>query len=374
MARSPGSSKAASARYLSLFTVSVRHDFYNDSAGRCPDLRVYPTPDCAALMASLGLLFRDLGSSFVILVTEAKAEALARYVETRGAAAVWLSFLLVPSNPQFVPITALPIDTDLRARNLHLTNLRVDKAKDAFVLSGTGPDETAFLPITSSTLTTPTPAGRTARLVDLSRAPVSAPATATGSATAFDLTPFPYGLYSVLYTAASGRPAAAPRGAPPAERLYVPTAPASLGLLDLLLARPRGAVAPAAAFPLAGEAIRPVSLVLAFAARETVWRYFVVAQGRSGRFSDLEISGKAARFDGSETRLPNGEEATRFTASEALPLRRRSPYRFQLSGHRLNGSGARNEIEINRLPTAPAAPVWPSDDPLQGESEIYVYV
>lgn len=375
MARSPGSSKAVSARYLTLFTVSVRHDFYNDGGGRCPDLRVRPTADCAALMASLGLLFRDLGTGFAILAAEAKAEALAGYVAERGAASVWLSFLLVPANPHFVPITALPIDTDLRAANLHLSNLGVEQAKDGLVLAGTAPDSTDLLPITSSALTVPTPAGRTAQLVDLAGAPVSAPASASGGATTFDLRAFPYGLYSVRYAGASGKPAAAPRGAPPSDRLYVPTAPPSLGLLDLLLARPRGADAPAASFPLTGGAIRPVSLAIDFSARSTVWRYFVVAQGRPGAFSDdLSISGEAARFERSGARLPNGEDAALFTASDPLPLRRRSPYRFQLSGHRRNGTGARNEIEIDRLPTAPAAPVWPSGDPLQGTSEIYVYV
>jgi hypothetical protein len=375
MARSPGSSRTASARYLTLFTVSVSHDFYNDREGRCPDLRVHPTPDCAALMTSLGLLFRDLGTGFAILVAEAKAEALAGYVAARGAASVWLSFLLVPGNPQFVPITALPIDTDLRTSNLHLTNLRVDQVKSGLSLAGTGPDATDLLPISSSRLVAPTTAGRTAQLVDLSEAPVSAPASTTSGATTFDLSAFPYGLYSVRYSGASGRPATAPRGAPAPDRLYVPTSPPSLALLDLLLARPRGAGAPAAAFPLSGNSIRPVSLAIAFSARETVWRYFVVAQGRPGAFSDdLAISGEAASFARSGARLPNGEQAALFTASEPLPLRQRSPYRFQLSGHRRNGSGARNEIEIARLPTAPSAPVWPSGDPLQGESEIYVYV
>jgi hypothetical protein len=384
MARAPTQGTAASAaRYLTLFSVSIRHDYYNDRHDRCPDLRVRPTPACAALMASLGLLFRDLGTGFAVLVPQAKAEALASYVAGRGPASTWLSFLLVPTNPQFVPITALPIDTNLRASNLHLTNLRTDASeqlpdgdgtKPDIVLTGTTAGATALLPVTGSTLTVPTPTARTARLADLAGARVSAPASAAAGATSFDLSGFPYGLYSVRYEDSSGRPAAAPRGAQ-AEHLYVPTAPTSLCLLDLLLARPDGAEAHAAAFPLAGEAIRPVALTIGFTARETIWRYFVVAQGRSSRFAeDLAISGEAASFDRSGARLPNGEEAALFTASAALPLRRRSPHRFRLSGQRQNGSGARDEIEIDRLPTAPAAPVWPSGDPLEGASEIYVYV
>lgn len=364
------------SRWLSLFTVSFMHEYYNDRGGRCPALRVRPTPQSAALMASLGILFRDLGAGFALVADEAKAGALAGYVAGRSDGWTWLSFLLVPADPNFVPITALPIATDLRAQNFHLSNLAVESGAGGLALAGTGPgDAAALLPVTGASLAVPTPRGRSARLVDLAGAEVAAPAAVDGNTTRFDLSGCDYGLYAVRYADASGKPAAPPRAAVP-ESLYLPGAPVTLGLLDLLLARPKGVSAPAAAFPLSAGKIGPVELSISFAARETVWRYFVVPQGHSARLSDdLAISGGPTGFVRSSEQLPNGDAAELFTARDALPLRRRSEVRFRLEGNRSNGSGSRDFVTVDPLPTAPAAPVWPApSDPLKGVSEMYVYV
>ena len=54
-------------RYKPLFSVTFRHNYYNRNEGLCPDFAVTPTPSSAALMASLGLLFRDDGTGFSVL-------------------------------------------------------------------------------------------------------------------------------------------------------------------------------------------------------------------------------------------------------------------------------------------------------------------
>jgi len=235
---------------------------------------------------------------------------------------------------------------------------------------------TPLLPASGAAFAVSTPSGRTASLVDLSGAPVNAPCTIADGATRFDLTGFANGLYSARFVTASGKSAPTPRkAAGTADRLYVPAVPAPLALLDLVLACPDRIDAPAAAFPLQRGKVRPVSLTISFAARETVWRYFVVAQGRSASFGqNLAIEGDGATFSSGRAALPNGDAAVTFTASGALPLRHRSPYRFRLSGERRNGNGGRDAVVVDPLPTAPAAPVWPGEDGGGGASEIYVYV
>lgn len=361
------------ARYLTLFTVSIAHDYYNDRDGRCTDLRALPTPACAALMTSLGLVFREFGAGFSLLVPDAKAAALAGWVAAGGGGWTWLSFLLVPSNPNFVSISALPIDLDPRRQALHLSNLAAVGGAGGVGIDATG--TAPLLPTTGAEFAVATPSGRTASLVDLSGALVEAPCTAAGGEMRFDLSGFAHGLYSARFATAAGKPVPTPRkAAGTVDRLYVPGVPAPLAVLDLVLARPDGVDAPTAAFPLQGEKVRPVSLQLSFAARETVWRYFVIAQGRSASFGqNLAIEGEGASFSPGRAALPNGDAAVTFTASAALPLRRRSPYRFRLTGERRNANGGRDAVVVDPLPTAPPAPVWPAENG-GGGSEIYVYV
>ena len=378
--------------YITLFDVHFEHGYYNASGGTCPDFRVVPTPDCAKLMGQLGMLFKDHGTGFSVLVTQARAEAMIAFVRSHYAAGPqgqgywsWLSFLLVPTNPGFVGITSLPITTNPMLQNLHLDNRAARAVAGQMVLAGGGD---ALSPVTGASWSVPTPAGRAAALLDLSGAPVAARASVSDEVTRFDLNGLPYGWYSVALTARSGKPVAAKGFA--TTRLYVPQNPLSLVLLDLLLTQPVAGAGDPAAYPIPPMAppparaaaptpasIQPVSLTVAFQPRETYWRYYIVAQGR-GRFAgDLAISGGSVSFTKSAKALPNGDQAVLFTAGTPLPLRQRAPQRFALSGHRQGANGSRDAISIARLPTAPAAPVWPlasPNDALSGSSEIFVYV
>lgn len=379
--------------YITLFDVRFEHGYYNASGGACPDFRVVPTPGCAKLMSQLGIVFKDHGIGFSVLVMQARAEAMIAWVRSCYAAGPqgkgywsWLSFLMVPTNPGFVGITSLPITTNPMVQNLHFDNRAASAVAGRMVLEGSA--GSALYPIVGASWSVPTPAGRTAALTDLSGAPVSARASVSDETTAFDLSSLPYGWYSVALTGKTGKPVAA-RGFA-AARLYVPQNPLSLVVLDLLLTQPVAGVGDPAAYPIppmapppakalapTPAAIQPVALTLAFQPRETYWRYYIVAQGR-GRFADdLAISGDAVSFTKSAKALPNGDQAVLFTASAALPLRQRAPQRFALSGHRQGANGSRDAISVARLPTAPATPVWPlasSQDALSGSSEIFVYV
>ena len=379
--------------YITLFDVRFEHGYYNASGGECRDFRVVPTPDCAKLMSPLGMIFKDHGTGFSVLVTQARAEAMIAWVRSHYVAGpqgkgywAWLSFLMVPTNPGFVGITSLPITTNPMVQNLHFDNRAASAVGGRMTLEGSA--DSALYPVVGANWSVPTPAGRKAALTDLSGAPVAARTSVSDDTTVFDLSGLPYGWYSVALTSKTGKPVAAKGVA--ATRLYVSQSPLSLAVLDLLLTQPQAGAGEPAAYPIppmaappakapapTPAAIQPVALTIAFQPRETYWRYYIVAQGR-GRFADdLAISGGAVTFTKSATALPNGDQAVMFAAGAALPLRQRAPQRFALSGHREGANGSRDAISIARLPTAPATPVWPlasSQDALSGSSEIFVYV
>ncbi len=372
------------ARYVELFRVGFLHGYYNRTDGRCPDFDVAPSSASAALMSSLGMLFRDFGSGFGVYIDRSRLPALIDYVR-RGYRAdaspagywAWLTFLLVPRNPALIGVTALPIDTNPMLENLYASNLQVSDAGSAFVFGNGAIDASSLVPVTGATLAAPSAEGSAATLLDISGS-VVASVSPTDANAAFNLAALPYGLYRF----------AAP-GAASVSHLYVPAQPRSLCAIDLLLTQPAAGLGDPAAFPVpplpsppsaatpSPSDVHAVDLTLAFNARDTFWEYYVVSQNARAHFGDdLTIVGSAATFRKSLAALPNGDQAVQFTATTALPLRAQSPYRFELSGHRRASHGSRDDVSIKWLPTAPAAPVWPapSGDTLTGSSHIYVYI
>ena len=367
--------------FLPLFDVRISHDYYNTTGGECPDFRVIPTPDSAQSMARLGLIFRDKGTGFAVYVQTSRVPELIAFVNDRGIRSggdglwTWLSFLLVPTNPDFNGFTRLPMSASPASRNFHASNLdtsihggmRVLGAKRAIGAE-------LFVPVTGSTLATGSPTGATVTLADFSGTPVFAPQISGAAGTSFNLGALPYGYYTVD---TAGR--TAPGSAEPSQvALLVPQSPQTLGLIDLLLMQPPGTIGDPDAFPVAGGAatVSAVQLVLPFAARETVWKYYVVSQSGPATFSaDLQISGPGASFVKSAEVLPNGDTATLFTADRPLALSQKSKFHFMLSGKRQASRGP-GTIVVARLPVAPASPVFPGegDEPLAGISKIYVYV
>ncbi|MEJ2407877.1 MAG: hypothetical protein P8Y58_17315 [Novosphingobium sp.] len=380
--------------YKALFEVSFRHGFYNASGEACPDFKVIPTPECAKMMASLGMVFADRGTGFGVFVAEARVAAMTEYLRTsrqgisNEGCRNWLTFLLVPNNSEFVGITSLPITTNPMIQNLHFDNTVTVATDGGFVFGGSeGPGKQALYPVTGASLTVPTPHGRKAVLADISGTHVPVATTVQANVTTFSLKSLPYGIYTVAFFSRTGRPVATKGVA--GTYLYVPDQPRSLAVLDLLLEQPSPAIGDEGAYPVqwveasngaesqASAVLQPVALTLRFQSRGTYWRYYVVSQNHGGHWApDLAISGDAISFTKSQEVLPNGDQAILFSAASALPLRQSSPYRFHLSGHREGGNGSRDEISIDRLPCAPAAPVWPgpAEEPLSGSSEIYVYV
>jgi len=388
MSRAKTSPRAIASGYVTLFSVAFRHDYYNASGGICPDLTATPAPDTAQLMTSLGMLFKDQGTGFAVLIDAGRIPALLTSLTGTSAGApgqgLWtrLSFLLAARNPDFIGITNLPITTNAAKQNLYASNLTaVMPGQTIMIGDGEGLGTDALLPVTGASLTVPTPASGAVMLTDISGATVDAPAQTGASGTTFDLSHLPWGRYALAFTGASGKAVQPPRSyRGPQAWLYLPQPPQSLCLLDLLLAQPAAGMGDPAAFPVVPSASRPVApvhLTVPFAARATYWSYYIVSQARTGRLApDLQITGKGADFDKSSAALPNGDEAVLFTSTTPLTLEQRSHYHFALAGARQGASGSRDAIRVDRLPVAPPSPVWPSSaaEPLSGSSEMYVYV
>jgi hypothetical protein len=386
--------------FTQVFSVRFQHAYYNADGERCRDFKVAPSSDCARLMASLGMIFRDTGAGFAVFIDSRRIEALVSYVRDASAAAsgggpIWprLTFLLNLANPLFIGVTDLPITTSPLQQNLFASNLTSTTSGGQIRLGAQATlGAEALVGITGPSLSVAVPAGAVATLTDLAGRTVGAPSPTGPTTASFGLAGQPCDLYTVAFTGGSPPP-------PAQYCLYLPARPISMGLLDLLLTPPAGSTANTAAFPLptptpgtptAPGVLKPVDLVLAFAARDTVWQYYVVSQDPRGRLtSDLGITGvdtpataklpvKASQvtFTRTSQTLPNGDQARTFTASDALPLFQRSPYVFRLSGHRQGPNGGRDQISVPRLPVAPVTTVWPGAPPdeMTGRSEMFVYV
>jgi hypothetical protein len=102
--------------YTRLARVAVRHTYYNASGGRCGDFAVRPTHSTAALMRSLGLLFKPEADGFSVLYDTVGEQALLSYLRRQANedGGVWtrLTFLLSLKNAYFVNFTDIPIDHD----------------------------------------------------------------------------------------------------------------------------------------------------------------------------------------------------------------------------------------------------------------------
>ncbi|WP_448205607.1 hypothetical protein [Azospirillum sp. sgz302134] len=380
--------------YQELFNMAFRHGYYSDGTdgdgGACPDFRVYPTPDCAQLMATLGLLFKPGATGFQVLFDVSRVGALIDHLRRHSREAgcwVRLTFLLETVNPHFVGITDLPIDARPTGKNLYGCNSQaVDDgtrvrfcgrrcmgAEDLFAVA----DPECALRLPDPKLAPDTEA---VRITDIAGVPIPDPPVSlsapAGSAIRSGLRKLAYGLYEITgdpsRTGISGR-----------KVIHTGGTPAPFGLLDLLFTQPRrdmeGGVYPVPPLfderTIAADEVGGIAYTLPFAARSTEWRYYVVSQNGGARFEDLRVEGSGTAFERAPdpVLLPNGATAVLFTSRNPVPLRRVSPQRFRLSGRRRNADGSETEIRIDCLPAAPANPVWPGPAPGSAVSEMFVY-
>ena len=122
-----------------------------------------------------------------------------------------------------------------------------------------------------------------------------------------------------------------------------------------------------------GEA-QPPEFRIAFRARRTIWRYYLLDDlaGRDSYITDLD-RGVEFEYSG-EASLPGDRTAIAFRSKTPLPLRQRSDFRFQLrekGGESGNGNG---RVLIKRLPVASARRIYRAtiDGAYAIVSDIYV--
>jgi hypothetical protein len=413
------------AFYRPLFSVQFQHDFYNSNNGLCPDFKIMPDAASAALMEQLGMLFRDQKIGFAVFINERNILSLLNYIERSEKedenAWCWLNFIMVQTNNLFVGITALPIDTVPTGQAMWFCNTQAhDEAGEALLTPGPAVDTDALHQVTGAQIVMDVPLHTKPVLLDISgnvvlrippkhkpepvfipkhyarahkmlmtadfaAAPAPVPPTERYR---FDISTLPHDLYTVaLDPHTTKHPVQMDY---PRDYVYLPPNRQAFGVIDLLFVQPHNVAS--GIYPVSRDIIDQyvtdhtipdpamignVSYVLQFNARETVWQYYIVCQGKDDTLAHgLEIKGGGMNFDQSNARLPTGAPAVLFTATTPLKLQQSSTVELRLTGARQGQDGHRNPIRIARLPVAPSAPVWPAtnQDELRGTSEMYVYV
>lgn len=405
----------SSNRYQRLLNVIFTHNYYTQGDGLCADFSVVPTETTSQLMASLGLVLKNESAGFSVLYQPDNLDNLISYLrreaqDVEAQTGFWtrMTFLLLLTNPEFVGVTALPIQTKQSLVNLFGCNLQAHERDGAVTGPAPAADRSvamlapgrymggeALRDIVGSevNLVVP-PETRRVFVTDLS-GQVVIPEPGADEVAIFDgatpdapkrvwldFTPLPNDYYTIALEAEGGEPIDG--SVYPREILYVPQNGGSMVLLDLLFTKPErnsGGLYPIP--PLFDGDPRPpecgrLTYQLAFDARQTYWQYYVVSQVPGSRLQGMEISGSDATFEAEPdpVRLPDGSFATLFTTRDLLPLREKSALRFRLEGRRRDANGHENAIFVTRLPVAPATPVWPgpAGESATGTSEMFVYV
>lgn len=386
-------------RYMRLFSVTIRHNYYTQQKGLCADFRIVPTETTATLMASLGLVLKNEGTGFSVFCTPASLDGIFAYLlreahDPANRTGFWsgLTFLMELVNPAFVGITALPIDTKVSDQNLFGCNTMAHYDHGKNVLSKgdfMGADALHATVGTEYNMRVPS----TTVLVTVSDISGAVVIPATPEDKGIDLfdvgdakyaiinfDSLPYDRYKINVYSDTGLLKSEPYS--PSTVLYVPTGTETFGLLDMLFTEPvpgEGGIYPIP--PMFEKDPDPgkcghVAYRLPFDARHTYWEYYVSPQV-PGKLVDVTIEGPGATFvSEGKVKLPDGSHADKFTTREPLALRQKSAQRFQLKGWRHDLNGQNNAVLLQRLPVAPAAPVWPGplEEPDTGRSEMFVYV
>lgn len=283
--------------YQRLFQVFIRHEYYGRSHAGGELFQTTPTRTTTARLAALGMVFRSERDGFSVLYDTAQPwQARAQAVEPTEP----LSFEVVCTEPHFVSITAMDLDTNPRATPFHFSNRATGRPARA-----AGPDNGRDGARTA-------PGSPVPLWVELRR---EAPPSALIQASS-DFRPVPIAVVDIVLGAGDS-PSACPM--PPADGPHDSSA---------------------------------VSYDVVFEARRTFWRYHIVPQAGSGPLDNLTID--PAMFLGPfpET-LVNGDESHRFLSKEPIGLASLSNARWSLQGRR-RARMTRDAMLVERLPV-PAA-------------------
>lgn len=399
--------------YDLLMQVSLLHDYYNRSGWRCPDFRAVPTAACAALMKSLGMLFRDNGIGFSVLYSTRHKDELIAYLRRQAGSlgttgsGPWtrLSFVLLLQNPYFVNFTKIPVTTDPATQNFYFTNQQAH-GETPFILNpgdrvsadelvqtvGTqyrievNPEEIDRVVVRdiSGEVVISQPVRSSRDNVEKLRGRNPGPPI---EVIYLDFSLLPEGKYLIQRYGASAPESVVKEDAV----LYTLASGAPLCFIDLLLANPgdgsSGGIYPVQDLHDPDPSVESIRYELRFDRRATVWNYYVVSIPNDKTLKELEIKTIWPEGDDAPVfqlqgpkELPNGQLARQFVSDRSIPLQEQSEYNFRLL--RRVALGFESEIPfedtplVNRLPVASNQQVIPQKDS-NGDtvySQIYVYV
>lgn len=345
----PPQAPAVRGSYTPFASVDVRHGFYNQTDGACPDLAIEPTPETRRRLAQFGLLARPRPGGIDLLwdaAVRAQAQALLapfKPVPDEVQARLFtppLLFTCSLANPRFANFTDLPTDLRIGDPPLLLSTRRT-----------TG----------------------TALSVDWSRRVRRESLLLCGGMEKRDAVEPEAEVEDDLL------PALHPADR---ERLALYARAQCFAMLEFHLVPKRGTEGTATLVfdpaPADGHSFfRPIRYTIDFAARPTRWRYLVAARDGAIAPDSLRIltrDGDDAGFalDDAPVTLPDGRPAACLSARAPRPLLAHTQAELRLEGKPLAGR-ARHRTLIERLPgpaadritPAAAAPPW---------SDIYVFL
>ncbi len=277
--------------------VSLHHAYYASGYGN--DLAVRPTPECAALLRNLRLLFKPTADGFLLLAAGPANGSPADAQGESEAAPADLTFTLHALNPHFVSFTDLPLASPAGHR-LYFTNAG---RADGRLTEGECAGEADLLEVVRPRFGYPVVAGGTRLTVrDEAGQPVFE-AIAAGPSVPVDLSAHPEGRYAFFENeACTGRRLVLRAMNPPA-----------LGFLQLRL--------PAARTAAAGQ------YTLRFGARETTWRYRIRRRWLTDASLALVDSRGAVQFRA----VPDPEYGQRFESDRRIAFRDRYDFTLKLT-------------------------------------------
>jgi hypothetical protein len=416
-----------------LLSITVRHEYYaagSSGFGLCPDLVMVPTRETQVLLRNLGLLLRPRAAGVDILYNTGGAAAIIRHLWTqqdrRGSAPIspldnprvrygsWsrLTFTFAISNPLFTNFTKTPSAIRPGADCVYLSNKAVedDGALNLQWSKATALQEKTFSPahVRISTDKYPNatqvlllePSGRCILSAEKDYAPPAAGSISQHESTESGLhrVGFEPGrdIHVDMSREAPGRYSYVIKPSPNVETslIYAAAPESPLLLVDLFLADPEPRTALRGLYPIKLPQTRPgpdsgpdenakaIALItprdyeIRFAARKTIWTYYIVFPSGAGAASALTIEPQSANtpafFGPNPVTLPTGRAAHQFKAKSSCALHARPTAVLQLRGA-LAGGPAR--ILLDSLPLPSAESVRPSRDPKRpAASDVFVYL
>ncbi|MCK6690875.1 MAG: hypothetical protein L6Q97_02105 [Thermoanaerobaculia bacterium] len=386
-------------QYNDLFRLAPRHSFYAD--GKARDLVLAPAPATLRLMERYDLRWGQDENGYVLVYgRESSNPPRLSWLGEPLA----LRFFLRSKHPYFLNITDVPFYQPGK-QILYFDNLRAAAAAQPFALSSSAITGGAdLLPVYPSGFEFEPSGGNILSLRDARNRVLAAAAEVESAAAGAEQTNaapdtfMPPERHEPVWaplpnTAVQGRFRINLSGLPPGK-YGLETAPdqvswfffggqeirpADLGVADVYIGTASASMVPP---PLAagGLAAPPRQFQIAFEARTTRWRYFLINRNRLA-FDQIEVNdGKTALgFQAMESRpLPGGTEtAIPLLSDAAFPLRERPEWRYKLKLSKNNGNGAASGIPVTLdLPSPDWRRITPEGRGAEQQvySDMYIYL